>query len=496
MSNIFQAVKDHLVILEVLIPFFGSLIVVLYKKVESALIVSRLCAILGIILGIYGVLSMINSPPYFYAIGNWQAPIGIEYRVDQVNQIIIVFSYFILFLLLTFNSQLIKTNLLSSLNPSRSHLLYSILLLLHTGFCGIILSNDLFNIYVFIEIASLASYTLVSQGVDKRALIGSINYLILGTIGATFILIAIGFILSNTGSLNITDIISRLPQQRTKTLIAAIMFYITGCLLKVAMFPMSSWLISTYKYTSSVILSYFAPISCMVGFYILLYFVYQIIGITNINTLHSYYIINALGLAGAIFCSCYAVQQSNLKSIMAYSVLAETSYISLMAFNIQSSTIGAQIIVILLTSCILKSIIYSLISRIEVHYHDSELKHIAGIGSTYPVFGILFTLALISNLGLPLTIGFVNKLNIFLTVLQSLGYFGIIILAISSCMSFNYHYKIFHYLYSTQQTSHSSFTLNGNNSVAIILTIISYLMLIFYNHLLVYLKPFFLPKIM
>ncbi|KJV57102.1 NADH-Ubiquinone/plastoquinone (complex I), various chains family protein [Orientia chuto str. Dubai] len=487
MSNIFQVVKDHLVILEVLIPFFGSLITVLCRK--FALIISRLCAVLGIILGIYGVLSMIESSPHFYAIGNWEAPIGIEYRVDRVNQIIIVFSYFILFSLLTFNSQLIKTSLLSSLTPSRSHLLYSILLLLHTGFSGIILSNDLFNIYVFIEIASLASYTLLSQGFDKRALIGSINYLILGTIGATFILIAIGLILSNTGSLNITDIISRLPQQHSKTLIAAIMFYITGCLLKVAMFPMSSWLINTYKYTSSLILSYFAPISCMVGFYILLYFVHKIIGINYINTLHSHHIINAIGLAGTIFCSYYATQQGNLKSIIAYSVLTETSYISLMVFNIQNSTVGAQIIIILLTSCVIKSVIYSLISRIEIYYHDSNLKNIEGIGSVCPVFGILFTLALISNLGLPLTIGFVNKLNIFFTILQSLGYFSIIILAISSCLSFNYHYKIFHYLYS--HSSNISLKPKGNNYGALILTVISYLMLIFYNQLLTYLKPFF-----
>ncbi len=495
MNSIFQFVKIHLVIFEVLVPFFSSLLIIFCRNTSIALAISRLCTTLEVILGSYGIYLMIYFPPYFYAVGNWQAPIGIEYRVDPINQFIILLSNLILFILLVFNSKLIKTNLEKSLTQAKAHLLYCILLLLHTGFCGIVVSNDLFNIYVFIEIASLASYTLISQGFDKRALIGSINYLILGTIGATLMLIAIGFLLSCTGSLNINDIAIKLPQQNSKTLIAAVIFYIIGCLLKVALFPMNSWLISAYKYTSSLILSYFAPVSALVGFYTLLYFVYHIIGVNYVNNLYSHFLINIIALVSTVFCSYYSMQQNNLKAMMAYSIGTEVGYISLVIFNLYDSTIGAQLVVILFTSCVVKSAIYSLISQIELYYQDNNLARIEGIGSSHPMFSVLLILNLVCNLGLPFTIGFINKLNIFLAVLQVLGCFSIMILSLSACMSFSYNCKIFHYICATKLESNNTFQFNGNSLAALSLTIISYLMLIFYNQLILYLKSFFTWKI-
>lgn len=495
MSNIISTIKEHLAILEVLVPFFSSLLTVICCNRRLALWIARLCAVIGIVLGGYGVFIAINNTgPSFYAIGDWVRPIGIEYRIDRLNQMIIIFNNILLLILLTLNFDLVNRSLLTPLNKNVENLFYCTLLLLHTGFCGIVMSNDLFNIYVFIEITSLASYTLLAQGNDKRALIASINYLIIGTIGATLILLAIGFMFSITGSLNINDVVVRLPIQSTHTLIGAIIFYIVGCLLKLAVFPISAWVLQSYRYTSSVILSYFAPISGIVGFYILLYFVYHIIGISYIQNLKAYCFLNIICMVGTVIPSYYATKQISIKSIIAHSIVAEIGYISLAIFNIQDYIVGTQIIIAVLASGIIKSIMYSLISRLETHHHDYNLEHLNSLGIKYPIFGALFTVSLISNLGLPITIGFINKLNITLALFSSLGYLSLIILAINNGLSFIYHYKIFHHLYYVQPTN-NSIEIIGNNQSATQLTISSYLLLIFFHWLVLYLKDFLIYKI-
>ena len=111
----------------------------------------------------------------------------------------------------------------------------------HTSYIGIISTNDLFNLQVFIEISSLSTYVLMSTGGNPSAVIGAFDYLMRGTIGATLILIVIDFILNQTGSLNISDIHQRLNGlYDPKIVIAAINFVLIGVLLKIAFFPFIS----------------------------------------------------------------------------------------------------------------------------------------------------------------------------------------------------------------------------------------------------------------
>ena len=160
---------------------------------------------------------------------------------------------------------------------------YSLLLFAHAGYLGVLSTNDLFNFYVFIEISSLATYVLISKGKEPKALIGAFDYLMLGTIGATLILISIGFFFAITGSLNIADISNILQinygsnvagSTKLHLLIIAIVFFLTGAILKMAFFPLHFWMMRAYSATAPFVLTYVAAISSLLGIYMIMRFLF------------------------------------------------------------------------------------------------------------------------------------------------------------------------------------------------------------------------------
>ena len=125
-------------------------------------------------------------------------------------------------------------------------------MLCFAGLLGITITGDAFNLFVFLEISSLSSYVLISFGKDNRALTASFQYLIMGTIGATMLLIGIGFLYMMTGTLNMDDLAARLPEvMDTNTVRAAFAFIVVGLSIKLALFPLHIWLPNAYGYAQA-----------------------------------------------------------------------------------------------------------------------------------------------------------------------------------------------------------------------------------------------------
>src|SRR5690606_24702360 len=143
----------------------------------------------------------------------------------------------------------------------------------------IAITGDIFNLYVFLEISALATYTLVSLGSHRRALTAAFQYLIMGTLGATFILIGIGLIYVMTGTLNMQDLAERLPAvQHTRTVHSAFAFLTVGICLKLALFPLHLWLPNAYTYAPSAVSAFIAATATKVAIYVLLRFALTVFG--------------------------------------------------------------------------------------------------------------------------------------------------------------------------------------------------------------------------
>ena len=179
---------------------------------------------------------VITREPIHYWLGGWAPPWGIEYVVDAFNAYVLVIVLFICLLTVIYAKRSIEKEL-----PRKIVSFYVVFQLLVTGLCGITVTGDVFNLYVFLEIASLAAYALIAAA-GGRSLKASYNYVIMGSIGACFYLLGAGFLYSVTGSLNMADLSYLLPPlYENKVVQAAFVFFVVGISINMALFPLQIW---------------------------------------------------------------------------------------------------------------------------------------------------------------------------------------------------------------------------------------------------------------
>lgn len=240
----------HLSVLQVIIPLIAAPLCLLLRKSELAWAFATLVAFITLAVSIALLSQVMQTGPISYELGGWEAPWGIEYRVDMLNApLLVLISAISAVALLA-----ARTSIENEIPENRHTFFYIAWLLCMAGLLGITATGDAFNVFVFLEISSLATYTLIALGKDRRALWASFQYLVAGTIGATFILIGIGLMYVMTGTLNMADLAQRLPEvENTKTVFTAFAFMIVGLCMKLALFPLHLWLPNAYAFAPSIV---------------------------------------------------------------------------------------------------------------------------------------------------------------------------------------------------------------------------------------------------
>ena len=246
------AIANHLPVLQIVVPLFAALACALLRTGTAAwrlaLAVNWAIAAVAIAL----LRQVLSTGPISYHLGNWAPPIGIEYRIDLLNAIVLVLVSSMGAILMPFA----RRSVADEIPAGRQAWFYSMYLLCLTGLLGIAITGDAFNLFVFLEISSLSTYILIALGKDRRALLAAYQYLVMGTIGATFYVIGIGLLYLVTGSLNIVDIAARLGPAASSSpqpVTAALAFITVGISLKLALFPLHVWLPNAYAYAPSVV---------------------------------------------------------------------------------------------------------------------------------------------------------------------------------------------------------------------------------------------------
>jgi len=278
------------------------------------------------------------------------------------------------------------------------------------GLLGMSITGDAFNLFVFMEIASLSSYVLIALGRDRRALLASFQYLILGTIGATFFVIGVGLLFLKTGTLNLADMAERLQGMRTdRSVLAALAFITVGMSLKAALFPLHLWLPNAYAYAPSAVTAFLAATATKVSVYVVLRFYFDVFGLVLLTeVLPMPGILRTLSILAIVTASLVALWQSDLKRLFAYSSVAQIGYITLGASLATVDGLTASI-VHLFNHGITKGALFLLLGIVAYHAGGTPLSGVRGLARSMPLTSFGIVLAGLSLVGVPGTAGFVSK---------------------------------------------------------------------------------------
>jgi multicomponent Na+:H+ antiporter subunit D len=424
--------------LQVVVPLLAAPLTVLLRRRELAFAVALAAGVFALVASVSLWLQVSAHGTLSYAIGNWPPPWGIEYRVDRLSSFVLVLVSGMAAIVLPFTWRSIEDEI-----PRRQHyLFYTMFLLCLAGLLGITITGDAFNIFVFLEISSLSTYVLIALGRDRWALLASYQYLIMGTIGATFIVIGIGLLYLMTGTLNLADMGQRLAEVRgTRPVLAALAFLTVGISLKLALFPLHQWLPNAYAYGPSPVAAFLAATATKVAVYVLLRFYFSVFGEAEVfAALPMRPAMLLLALAGMFAASAIAIFQTDLKRLFAYSSVGQIGYIILgLSFN--SATGLTATIVHLFNHGVTKGAIFLLLGNVALVMGGTSLARTQGLGRAMPLTSAAIVLCGLSLIGVPGTAGFVSKWYLVLAALEDGRWWLVFLIVASSLLSVAYVWR-------------------------------------------------------
>ncbi|MEH6636095.1 MAG: monovalent cation/H+ antiporter subunit D family protein [Halioglobus sp.] len=436
----------HLPALQVIVPMLAAPLILLLQPRGLAWAGATLVAILSFFIALTMAVAVSQGAHVDYQMGGWSPPYGIELFVGAFGALVLVIVTGAAALSLL----AARASVDSQIELERQPLFYSAWLLVLAGLVGIVVSADAFNIFVFMEISSLASYVLIAGGPDRRALPAVFKYLIMGTIGATFYLIGIGLVYMMTGTLNLADMEARIGGVTDiNPILVAAGFITIGLALKAAVFPLHVWLPNTYTHAPHMVTVFLAACATKVAIYVLIrfdFFVFQ----ANLpgHQLQFSQFLMPLALLGILVASAVAMFEGHLKRLLATSSVAQIGYIMLGASFVTEAGLVASA-AHLFNHALAKGGLFLAVACLAYQYRDLRLEQLAGAARTMPYTAAAMVICGFSLIGIPGTAGFISKWLLISAAMDE-GRFAwmlVAVILISSLMALVYVWRIVETLY-------------------------------------------------
>lgn len=361
--------------------------------------------------------SVATAGPISYHMGDWGPPIGIEYRIDIANALVLILVSGVAAIVFPFSFASVR----HEIDSRQTSLFYAAMTICLAGLLGVTITGDAFNVFVFLEISSLSTYALVAMGArsDRRALTASFNYLVMGTIGATFFVIGLGLLYQATGTLNMADLKSHLAGENNRMVQAGFAFVIVGMGLKAAMFPMHLWMPNAYAYAPSVVSAFIAATSTKVAVYVIIRFIYSVIGADfDFAPAAFTWLLAPLAIAGMFFASIVAIFQDDVKRMLAYSSVGQIGYMLLgVSFGTEQGLTAS--LTHLFNHGLMKGALFMAVACVVLRTGSHSMRAYSGLANRMPLTAAAFIIGGFSLIGVPLTAGFVSKWQLLTAAFDS-----------------------------------------------------------------------------
>jgi len=420
-----NALQPHWPVLVVIAPLLAAPLAVLIGRHRLAWAAATAASLCSFLLALQIAAQVRQTGPMVYEMGSWAAPYGIALMVDAFSALLLV----IVCGASTGGLLVAARGLGNDIARHRLPLFYAAWLLALAGMAGIVVSADAFNIFVFMEISSLATYILVAGGQRREALTATFKYLIMGTLGATFYLIGIGLIYMMTGTLNLADMELRIREVgELRPILVAGGFVTVGLALKAAVFPLHTWLPNAYAEAPHAVTAFIAACSTKVALYVLLrldFFVFQ--GNVPGHGAQFTGFILPLAVVAILAASVLAARARELKHLLAYSSIAQVGTILLGASMVSVTGLTASV-AHMYNHALAKGALFVAVACLGTLHSQLSVEGLAGAARRMPLTMAGFVVAGLSLIGLPGTAGFVSKWYLVLAAIE-LGPAGVWLIA-------------------------------------------------------------------
>ncbi len=422
----------------VALPLAGAFLIPLATKIKKWLGVLLANIVTASLLGlsVLGIMETFWGKIIVYQIGGHHPTLGIIFAFDSLSALIVLLIGLVAFSALLFSVR--YTDKFTGVGK-----FYSLVMLLLAGMNGVALTGDLFNLFVFLEISAIASYALVSFGINDKELEAGFKYMVLGEVGGLFILLGIALLYSATGTLNMADLANTLTNLPKTPIVWFILgIFLFGFMIKSAVIPFHTWLPDAYQYAPASISALLAGVfSKVIGIYALVRITFNIFNLSPKTAPVFFNLLLYLGVGSLITGGFLALNQNNYKKILSYSCISQIGYIFVgLGIGNYWGITGALFFI--LAHALTKGLLFLTAGDVEHKLNTTDLAGIKGLRDRMPTTSWSLIIGLLSLSGVPPLPGFFAKLLIIIGALAAHLYLVAIICSLYSTLTLAYLLKI------------------------------------------------------
>ncbi len=430
----------HLPALLFLVPLFAAIsmpIVCLRHRAWSrSIALSVLCSM--VVFSIMNLINIFQHGEIRYAFSGWPPPLGIEWVADGLASVMLVALSLLGLVTVIFAGPTAPKDL-----GGRLVHFYTLILLLISSLTGIVFAGDLFNLFVFLEVAALASYALVGVAGGK-ALMAAFRYLILGTLGASLYLLGVSYFYAATGTLNMADMAEQLPHLLTsKAVVGGLLFMFIGLGIKMALVPFHAWLPDAYTHAPNSVSPILAALVTKVALLGWVRIIFWVLGVqVVVDDTPVLLLVGLLGALAAVIGAVLALTQEELKRMFAYGGISHIGIILIgVSQGNQTGFVGG--VFYLLNDAVMQASLF-FIAGAAIHlYGVYTIEDVGRMAKQSPLFTSALVIAAMGMIGLPPTGGFFGKWYIILGALEANNYIAVGAVLLSTMLTLAYCVKIF-----------------------------------------------------
>jgi multicomponent Na+:H+ antiporter subunit D len=355
------------------------------------------------VMAVMAIPAVLEAGSLHTHLAGWAPPFGIEVVLDPLSAFVAALVAVVAFIVIAGSESHVHAEL-----PGRRTVYHACVLLLLSGLMGMVITNDLFNLFVQLEVASLSAYALVAAG-GRGAPKAGLTYLMVGTFGASLYLMGVAFLYAATGSLNMSDVASLIPAADQRLVFTGGMLMIAGLGIKAAIFPLHTWMPAAYALAPAPAASLMAPLVTKVSAYALIRIVFWVFGAGTVASMPPLLELLAWGGALAMVVGgILALLQDDFRRLLAYSSVGQMGVIAVgIGLANQNSLTGA--VLHIANDALMKAVLFLGAGLALIRFGVRRVNDLHKLRGKAPWTAAAMTIAALSLVGVPPLSGFFGK---------------------------------------------------------------------------------------